>query len=189
MTSDSVLDLALSFTLRPTIEGGYVNNPKDSGGATNHGITQATYTNWLTEHSMPGADIRQISAQEVRAIYKELFWEKPHFDLVASVLPASVIATFDWYLNGGAKMELAAITSFQRRINVIADGAIGPNTAKAAQNIHNDLVLSLQLCQDRQAYDDIHTGASFIHGITNRINALREFLQQNFSNSPADAIT
>jgi len=191
MTPDDVLSLALSFTLRSTVEGGYVDNPADPGGATNHGITQATYTNWLTEHSMPEADVRQISSQEVNAIYKELFWVRPHFDLIAAFLPASTIAVFDWYLNGGNRMEQAAIESFQRRVGVVADGAIGPHTAKAAQSIGNDLVFALQLCQDRQAYDDMHTGPTFIHGITNRIDAMKEFLQGQFggSSTNADAIT
>ena len=35
------LQTALQFTLRE--EAGYVNNPRDHGGPTNHGITQTTY--------------------------------------------------------------------------------------------------------------------------------------------------
>ena len=37
----SNFDRALSLTLR--YEGGYVNHPKDPGGATNKGVTQKVY--------------------------------------------------------------------------------------------------------------------------------------------------
>jgi lysozyme family protein len=37
-------DACLAFTLRE--EGGYVDDPADPGGATNMGITLATYRQW-----------------------------------------------------------------------------------------------------------------------------------------------
>ena len=43
MASDQFV-AALPFVLR--WEGGFVNHPKDPGGATNKGITQAVYDNW-----------------------------------------------------------------------------------------------------------------------------------------------
>lgn len=58
---------ALKFVLAR--EGGYVNNPKDSGGATNKGITQATYNSWLTAHRMPLEDVKNISDKNVSDIY------------------------------------------------------------------------------------------------------------------------
>ena len=52
-------DACLAFTLRE--EGGYVDDPADPGGATNMGITLATYRQWsddpaLGARSGPGHD-------------------------------------------------------------------------------------------------------------------------------------
>ena len=42
---ENLFETALLFVLK--WEGGYVNNKYDKGGATNYGITQNTYNNWL----------------------------------------------------------------------------------------------------------------------------------------------
>jgi len=67
-----VFDKALSFVLR--WEGGYVNNPNDKGGATNKGITQATYNSWLRSKGQNNKDVRHITDAEVRAIYYNNYW-------------------------------------------------------------------------------------------------------------------
>ena len=41
---DDNFDACLAFTLKE--EGGYSDNPADPGGATNMGITLATYRQW-----------------------------------------------------------------------------------------------------------------------------------------------
>lgn len=42
-------------------EGGYVNYPKDPGGATDRGITQRTYDAWNRLHGRPLRPVRGIS--------------------------------------------------------------------------------------------------------------------------------
>ena len=63
---------ALKFVL--SMEGGYVNHPLDKGGATNKGITQKTYNKWLNAHCMPYKDIKNITDNEVEAIYYQYYW-------------------------------------------------------------------------------------------------------------------
>jgi lysozyme family protein len=40
----NTFDICVTFTLRE--EGGYVDDPSDPGGATNMGVTLATYRQW-----------------------------------------------------------------------------------------------------------------------------------------------
>jgi lysozyme family protein len=56
-------------------EGGYVNHPKDPGGATNMGVTQRTYDADLRRRQLPSRSVRLISMEEVKAIYRSQYWE------------------------------------------------------------------------------------------------------------------
>jgi lysozyme family protein len=88
-------DQALDFTLR--WEGGYVNDPDDPGGATNKGITQATYTAWRSAKGMPSRPVRDITDDEVQVIYRERYWTP-----VAGSLPAPLdVVAFDTAVNCG----------------------------------------------------------------------------------------
>lgn len=49
-------------------EGGYVNHPKDPGGATNYGITQRVYDSYRKDRGQSARSVKQISADEVAAI-------------------------------------------------------------------------------------------------------------------------
>ena len=64
-------------------EGGFVNDPADSGGATNKGVTIATYKAYRKAHGMKPptvADLKKITDAEVLAILKEFFWDKMRAD-------------------------------------------------------------------------------------------------------------
>ncbi len=54
------------------LEGGYVFNPKDKGGATHWGITEAT----ARAHGYAG-DMRDLTHAEAYAILEEDYWIKP----------------------------------------------------------------------------------------------------------------
>ncbi|MCS6964838.1 glycoside hydrolase family 108 protein [Thermoflexus sp.] len=56
-------------------EGGYVDDPDDRGGPTNMGITQAAYDRYRQDHGLPLQDVRQITREEVEAIYRQYYWE------------------------------------------------------------------------------------------------------------------
>lgn len=55
-------------------EGGYVHDPDDRGGATNMGITQATYDDYRRRHGLSPQEVARITEEEAQAIYRE-FWE------------------------------------------------------------------------------------------------------------------
>jgi len=57
-------------------EGGYVNDPRDPGGATNKGITHRTYAAYLARNKMQLIDVKHITDAEVASIYRNQYWSK-----------------------------------------------------------------------------------------------------------------
>lgn len=107
----SVFDRALSFVL--LWEGGYSNHPDDPGGATNRGITQSTYNRWRKSKNLPEQDVRNITDDEVKAIYYEWYWKPLQVD---DANPALAIIAFDSAVNHGvnqAKQWLQETTDWR----------------------------------------------------------------------------
>lgn len=46
-------------------EGGYVNHPKDPGGATNFGVTQRVYDSYRKDRGQSARSVKQITSDEV----------------------------------------------------------------------------------------------------------------------------
>ena len=63
---------ALAFVL--SVEGGYTDDPVDRGGATNKGITQREYTEWLRMNHLPKRKVVDILNADVREIYWSEYW-------------------------------------------------------------------------------------------------------------------
>jgi len=91
-----IFDKALKFILK--WEGGYVNNPKDKGGATNKGITQNTYNAWLRSKGQNLKDVRNITDSEVKEIYYNNYWLKAGCDKMSEIF---AILCFDTAVNMG----------------------------------------------------------------------------------------
>lgn len=116
------------------VEGGYVNDPRDSGGETNHGVTIAV----ARAHGYLGP-MRDLTRAQALAIYRSAFWQRPGLHLVAPLSEKIAEELFDTGVNMGVG---AAGTFLQRALNALnrngtdyadlkVDGAIGPITAKA----------------------------------------------------------
>jgi lysozyme family protein len=106
-------------------EGGYVDDPRDPGGATNRGITLRTLER-ARGQAVRKADVRALSEDEARAIYRRFYWDAVRGD----DLPAGLdLATFDIAVHSGPSR---AGKLLQGALGVSADGAIGPVTLAAA---------------------------------------------------------
>lgn len=121
----SNFDAALAAVLAH--EGGYVNHPADPGGATNRGVTQATYDVWRVDHQLPKRSVKHITPAEVMALYKRRYWDAVSGDQLPSGLDYCL---FDFAVNSGPKR---AATYLQRVLGVMDDGKIGPQTLDAAE--------------------------------------------------------
>lgn len=127
----SVTDIAEEIVAR---EGGYVNDPDDPGGATNHGVTLATLRRLGIDLNHDGriteADLRRLTREEARDIFVEHYFRRPGLAGLPGLLHASI---FDMYVNAGAN----AIRILQRLLNDMGealdpDGMLGPLTLAAA---------------------------------------------------------
>ncbi|WP_226782595.1 holin-associated N-acetylmuramidase [Oceaniglobus trochenteri] len=116
-------------------EGGYVNDPDDPGGATNHGVTLATLQRLGIDLTGDGRttaeDVRKLTAAQARDIFVRHYFERPQIDQLPAILQASV---FDMHVNAGAN----AIRILQQLLcdmgqRVAIDGQIGPETIAAAR--------------------------------------------------------
>ena len=55
-------------------EGGYVNHPKDPGGATNMGITHKTLSAWRGS-PVSRQDVKELTRNEASDIYRDKYWD------------------------------------------------------------------------------------------------------------------
>lgn len=110
-------------------EGRYVNDPDDPGGETNWGISKRSY---------PNLDIKNLTREGAKAIYKRDFWDRIHAD----DLPGGVaFQTFDFAVNSGID---TAVRYLQRVYQVADDGYWGPVSKIAAQLMtESDAILRL----------------------------------------------
>jgi len=121
---------ALAFVLKE--EGGYVDDPLDPGGRTNHGITQATFARWLKANNLPVANVEAIHPEEVWAIYREDYWKPGRCEKLPGLLQ---LYHFDACVHHGI---LSAGRLLQRALNhlnpevwggpLAVDGLVGPKT-------------------------------------------------------------
>lgn len=102
-------------------EGGYVDHPKDPGGATNLGVTIGTLSSWLGRPASK-ADVKALTRASVAPIYRKNYWAAIRGD----ELPAGLdYAVFDFAANSGPKRAAMAL---QRAVGVADDGVIGSIT-------------------------------------------------------------
>ena len=116
-------------------EGGFVNDPADPGGATNHGVTIHTMRRLGLDLTGDGrvteADVRRLTRAQAVEIFLRHYFEAPRIAALPEALQPQL---FDMYVNAGAN----AVRILQRLLTEMgfpceADGAIGPQTIRAAQ--------------------------------------------------------
>ena len=112
---DDIIEVVLEH------EGGYVNDPKDPGGETNFGIAKRSH---------PDVDIKNLTKEGAKEIYKEVYWDK---NKVESLPEELWHIYFDMCVNQG---KSRAVKIIQRAVNgkggsLTVDGGMGPMTIAA----------------------------------------------------------
>ena len=152
-------------------EGGFVDDPDDLGGATNMGVTIATYKVYrkrkgLSEPTVD--DLKHLSNNEWIDILKSLYWDKWKADQIKSQSVANILVDWVWASgNYGIKIP-------QQLLNVKVDGIVGPKTLEAVNSRNPRELFDLikiarfdfieDICRKRPANN------KFKRGWLNRIN-------------------
>ncbi len=154
---------ALAYVLEH--EGGYVNHPRDPGGATNKGVTQAVYDSYRKMRGRGQQSVKFITDEELRAIYKFQYWDK----VQADHLPSGVdYAVFDFAVNSGVGR---ASKYLQAVVGVPQDGQIGARTIAA---IDSPVRVINALCDRRMGFlRNLKTFLTFGRGWTRRVQGVR----------------
>jgi lysozyme family protein len=127
-------------------EGGYSNDPGDSGGPTKYGITiHDARMYW--KHGATAADVRAMPLDVAKQIYRSKYWDA----ISGDDLPSGVdLAVFDYGVNSG--IHRAAMV-LQRFLGVPDDGVIGPHTLDALrEQPAGDAHLVAEICDERLAF-------------------------------------
>jgi lysozyme family protein len=137
----SCFDMAVQIVLQD--EGGFVNDPQDSGGATKYGIS----LKWLSSLSLAPEivhldqngngvidveDMHALTREQAIFLYRRYFWEPHHYDRIAVQLIATKV--FDFAVNAGSHtahqhLQWALHATGQKEI--VIDGVLGDQTIQA----------------------------------------------------------
>lgn len=152
----------LSHTLKS--EGGYVDHPRDPGGATNKGITIGTLSNWLGRKATK-KEVRDISDRTVQQIYKSKYWDKVRGDNLPDGLD---LVAFDGGVNSGVSRGARWL---QKGLGVKADGLIGNETlAKAVDAATDGVKVIERSCAARMGFlQSLRTFSTFGRGWSRRV--------------------
>lgn len=158
-------------------EGGYVNHPKDPGGATNKGVTQAVYDAYRANKGLALRSVKLIQQAELSEIYDKQYWDA----VKADRLPAGVdYAVYDYGVNSGPSR---AVKDLQRTLNdnanyfgvsgkLTVDGQPGEATIAAACTAANvdETLLITSYCERRVRFlKSLKTWADFGKGWNRRV--------------------
>lgn len=122
-------------------EGKFTDNPKDDGNWTGgkQGRGQLKGTKYgIAAASYPHLDIKNLTLQQAKAIYREDFW-----DVIGQAHGAIKFQLFDAAVNHGRGN---AVRFLQRAVKAADDGTWGPRSQAALndmqqRNGHNDVLL------------------------------------------------
>lgn len=151
------------------LEGGFVYDKFDRGGATNKGVTLNTFRAYYGQDKTT-ADLKAITADEWTQIFKAGYWDKMKADDIRSQSVAELLVDFAY--NSGVA---TASRHIQALVGTKTDGVIGPKTISAI-NAHTPRILFQRLQRDRLQYVENIVKANpsqrrFLQGWRNRINS------------------
>lgn len=168
--------MASAAKLAPTIErweGGFANHPNDKGGATNRGVTIATFRAYYGKDKTV-QDLKNMTYEQWYHIYKTGFWDRWQADHINSQAIANLLV--DWVWASGAY----GIKYPQQVLGVTVDGIVGAKTLAAINNHpHPDLLFKQLWDRRKKHFDDIVRGNPsqkvFYNGWMRRLNDFKWF--------------
>ena len=129
-------------------EGGFQNDPNDRANWTSGKIGQGELRGTkygVSAMSYPGEDIRNLSLDRAKEIYRRDFWGPVGCDLVPEPVKFPL---FTAAVHTSAPVRpITAIKMLQRALGVVDDGQIGPKTQMAIGSINGYQLASRMMGQ------------------------------------------
>lgn len=151
-------------------EGGYCYDPDDLGGATNKGVTLATFRSVYGKNKTV-KDLKNMTTEQWEHIFKKYFWDRWKADEIKDQCVANILV--DWVWASGAY----GIKMPQRVLGVSVDGIVGNKTISAINSMPGKSLFNLikkerieyvnRICISRPQ------NKKFKKGWLNRINAIK----------------
>ena len=101
-------------------EGGFVHDPDDKGGATNHGVTQQSYSEFLGRKATV-EEVKNMTVEDAKECYKKDFWIPAKVDRIPDNLKHIY---FDMVVNMGRRNAgkiLQQAVNTKKNITVLED--------------------------------------------------------------------
>tara|TARA_R110000822_G_scaffold54643_2_gene139753 strand:+ start:577 stop:1098 length:522 start_codon:yes stop_codon:yes gene_type:complete len=155
-------------------EGGFSNHARDPGNATMHGVTKATYEDYIGR-SVSIDEIKDLTQDDVEPIYRSRYWNRVQGDSLPSGIDWMV---FDWAVNSGPKRASQAL---QKAVGSRADGVIGPKTLDAVARREDFLTIEKIHAERDAFYRSLSTFDVFGRGWLRRNNETLEQAQSLLS--------
>lgn len=155
-------------------EGGFANDPADRGGATNKGVTIATFEAYCKAKSLPRPNVERLKRMtdgEWLDILKTMFWDRWQADKIKSQKLANILV--DWVWGSG----VCGIKIPQRILGVKQDGIVGDETLKALNAQDPDKLFQAIYDARKKYLNDITISRPinkrFLKGWLNRLEDIR----------------
>lgn len=153
-------------------EGGFVDNPNDHGGATNMGVTIATWKQVGYDkdgnHLIDSEDIKLLTKEDFKKVLR-LYWDRWRGDEIKNQSVANILVDWVW---GSGKW---GITIPQRILGVASDGVVGKLTIEAVNSQDQKQLFDKIFSARMKFLDGIveanHSQLVFLKGWKNRLNS------------------
>ena len=150
-------------------EGGYVNDPDDSGGCTMAGITIGTYRKYYGSKKTC-RDLKFITQKEWHHIFKKGYWDKMKDDQIKNQSVAQLCVDMCW-----GPGPITSIKKIQSAIRVTADPIVGPKPL-AALNSCPETIFNILWNMRKEWLEKIAqkgNNKKFLKGWMNRLNDIK----------------
>ena len=159
-------------------EGGFANDPDDSGGPTMKGVTIATYKEYCRRKGRPVPtvnDLKKITNAEILDLADLLYWSKIRGNEIKNQSIADLCFDCVWGSGTGY------IKVIQKVLGVTADGIFGPASLNALNNWNPQSKLFELLWNRRKKYlEGCSSAWKYLKGWMRRLNSYK-FVEEEIS--------